>query len=93
MQNKYKDKPGTALASLIPAWAVQNKSGCGCKDMQDRMDRFGTDRCRTSNEYEKIVQHLVQQSDKLIPMLRGIPASLRERGARRLLDKALKLSE
>ena len=61
--------------------------------MQNRMDRFGTDGCRSSDEYEKIVKHLVQQSDKLIPMLRGIPASLRERGARRLLNKALKLSE
>ena len=31
---------GTELAKLIPDWAIQFKGGCGCKDMQAKMDRW-----------------------------------------------------
>jgi hypothetical protein len=89
----YKNKPGSALASLIPDWAVQFKGGCKCRDMQVKMDRFGTALCKDPKKYEMIVDHLVNQSDRLIPVLRGIPKSLRERGARKLLDKAISMSE
>ena len=90
---EFHNKPGSALESLIPDWAVQFKKGCGCQDMKKQMDVLGTEGCKTVKNYEMIVDHLMKQSDKLIPMLRGIPHSFRERGARRLLDKAIKLSE
>lgn len=89
----FHNKPGSALESLIPQWAVSNSKGCKCRDKKKQMDRLGTDGCKQTKNYEMLVDHLVKQSDRLIPMLRGIPHSFRERGARRLLDKAIKLSE
>lgn len=91
--NEFHDNPGTALESLIPKWAVQFKTGCGCRDMKKRMNVLGTQGCKAVSNYEMIIHHLMKQSDKLVPILRGIPHSFRERGARRLLDKAIKLSE
>lgn len=91
--SEFHNKPGSALESLIPQWAVSNSKGCKCRDKKKQMDRLGTDGCKQTKNYEMLVDHLVKQSDRLIPMLRGIPHSFRERGARRLLDKAIKLSE
>jgi len=91
--SEYSNRPGSALASLIPDWAVQFKKGCGCKDMQKKMDRWGTQGCKSPGNYESIVAHLIKQSDLLVPMLRGLPKSVRRMGAKRLLDKAIVISE
>ena len=86
----YHNKPGSALESLIPDWVVQFKKGCGCKDYSKKMDRWGTDGCLAREK--EIVGHLMGQSDKLIPIFRGIPKSLREAAAKKLLAKAIEIS-
>lgn len=86
----FSNNPGTALESLIPEWVVQFKKGCGCKDYSKKMDRWGTDGCLAREK--EIVGHLMGQSDKLIPIFRGIPKSLREAAAKKLLAKAIEIS-
>ena len=85
------DKPGTALASIIPNWAVDVKKGCACRDMAKKMDRWGVKGCIA--HYDAIVDHLLTKgSDALIPMLSVAPAALKKAGAKRLLNKAIKLA-
>ena len=79
---------GTELAKLIPDWAVQFKSGYGCKDMQVKMDRWGIAGCE-AHRYE-IVAHLLSQSDMLIPALKAVPIGMKKAVAERLLNKAIK---
>ena len=88
--NEFKNKPGTALESLIPDWVVQFKKGCGCKDFRKKMDGWGTEGCIAREN--QIVGHLLNQNDKLIPMFRGIPMSLKKIAAKKLLAKAIELS-
>jgi hypothetical protein len=85
------NKPGSALESLIPDWVVQFKDGCGCKDYSKKMDKWGTEGC-IARENE-IIGHLMQQSDKLIPVFRGLPQSLRKAAAKKLLAKAIEMSK
>jgi len=86
----YYNKPGSALESLIPDWVVQFKTGCGCKDYRKKMDGWGTEGCIAREN--QIVGHLLKQNDKLIPMFRGIPMSLKKIAAKKLLAKAIELS-
>ena len=79
---------GTELAKQIPDWAVQFKGGCGCKDMQKKMDKWGPDGC-----YERrnmIVAHLMSQSDHLIPAFQFVPETLKRVIAARMLNKAIR---
>lgn len=87
----YHNKPGSALESLIPKWAVQEKEECSCKSMKLKMDRMGSVEC--SKRIEEIVQHLLQQDKKLIPVLQSVPKSLQRAAATKLVKKAIKLSE
>jgi hypothetical protein len=87
----YHNKPGSALESLIPKWAVQGKEKCSCKSMKLKMDRMGSVEC--SKRIEEIVQHLLQQDKKLIPVLQSVPKSLQRAAATKLVKKAIKLSE
>lgn len=87
----YINKPGSALESLIPAWVVQFKDGCGCKDYSKKMDRWGTEGCESRQD--EIIEHLMQQSDKLIPIFRGLPDSFRKAAAKKLLAKAIAMSQ
>mgnify|MGYP006969580281 CR=1 FL=1 len=89
--SNYFDKPGSALESLIPGWAVQFKEGCSCKDMALKMDRWRTAGCEAREDM--IVAHLMEQSDRLIAVFRGIPTPLRRMAARRLFAKAIQLSK
>ena len=86
----YHNKPGSALESLIPDWVVQFKTGCGCKDYRKKMDGWGTEGCIAREN--QIIGHLLNQNDKLIPMFRGIPMSLKKMAAKKLLAKAIELS-
>lgn len=86
-----KGKPGSALASLIPDWAVSIKGGCSCKDWEKKMNKWGTVSCNTSNRVA-IVQHLMSQEEHLIPPLRALPAFAKRLAANKLLDKAIKLA-
>ena len=86
----FHNKPGSALESLIPDWVVQFKTGCGCKDYRKKMDGWGTEGCIAREN--QIVGHLLKQNDKLIPMFRGIPMSLKKIAAKKLLAKAIELS-
>lgn len=86
----FKNKPGTALASLIPDWIVSTKKSCSCKDYERKMNRWGTDGCIAREN--QIIGHLLKQDDKLIPMFRGIPMSLKKITAKKLLAKAIELS-
>ena len=67
--------PGTALANMIPDWAVQFKEGCGCRDMQKKMDKWGPDGCLKKVDF--IVSHLMTQSDMLIPAFKMVPMAMR----------------
>ena len=87
----YSNKPGSALESLIPDWVVQFKKGCGCKDYQKKMDKWGTEGCIAREN--QIIGHLMQQSDKLIPVFRGLPQSFRKAAAKKLLAKAIEMSK
>jgi len=87
----FHNKPGSALESLIPKWAVQFKDGCGCKDYSKKMDKWGTEGC-IARENE-IIGHLMQQSDKLIPVFRGLPQLFRKSAAKKLLAKAIDISK
>ena len=86
----HYNKPGSALESLIPDWVVQFKKGCGCKDYRKKMDGWGTEGCIAREN--QIIGHLLKQNDKLIPMFRGIPMSLKKMAAKKLLAKAIELS-
>jgi hypothetical protein len=86
----FHNKPGSALETLIPDWVVQFKTGCGCKDYRKKMDRWGTEGCIAREN--QIIGHLMEQNDKLIPMFRGIPMSLKKIAAKKLLAKAIELS-
>ena len=68
--------PGTALANMIPDWAVQFKEGCGCRDMQAKMDKWGPDGCL--ERMDLIVKHLMTQSDNLIPAFKMVPGPMRK---------------
>ena len=88
--DSFLNKPGSALESLIPDWVVQFKTGCGCKDYRKKMDGWGTEGCIAREN--QIIGHLLKQNDKLIPMFRGIPMSLKKMAAKKLLAKAIELS-
>ena len=91
MSSEFKERPGTALASLIPDWAVDVKKGCKCRDMAAKMDKWGVQGCLLHREH--IINHLVTESAvNLIPVLKLAPASLRKAGANLLFDKAIRLA-
>jgi len=88
---RFLNKPGSALESLIPEWVVQFKDRCGCKDYSKKMDKWGTEGCEARRD--EIIEHLMQQSDKLIPIFRGLPDSFRKASAKKLLAKAIAMSQ
>ena len=83
---------GTELSKIIPRWAVNNKKGCSCKDWAKKMDKWGIEGCEARRG--PIVQHLVNQSDKLIPAFRAasglLPVALKRKAAEKLLNLAIK---
>ena len=79
---------GTELAKQIPDWAVQFKGGCGCKDMQAKMDKWGPDGCYARRN--QIVAHLMSQSDHLIPAFKLVPDNIKRVIAGRMLNKAIR---
>jgi len=87
-----KEPVGTELSKLIPDWAVQFEGGCGCKDMAEKMDRWGLAGCEARRR--QIVQHLTSQSDKLIPAFRVasglLPEAVRRVAANKLLNMAMR---
>ncbi len=78
-----KEPVGTEMSRLIPSWAVQFKGGCGCKDMQRKMDSWGADGCEKRRD--QIVAHLLSQSDHLIPAFRFIPDTAKRALAGKML--------
>lgn len=87
----FVNKPGSALASLIPEWAIDGKKGCKCRDMAAKMDRWGIEGCLLNRQ--TIINHLVRESSvKLIPILKLAPMALRRAGANRLFDRAINLA-
>jgi hypothetical protein len=87
----YRNKPGSALESLIPEWAVESGRQCSCASMKAQMDTMGTQWC--IDQSDMLVEHLMQQSDKLIPIFRVLPYSLRMTAAKNLLEKAITMSQ
>ena len=90
MEPNEKIGPGTALANMIPDWAVQFKDGCGCKDMQKKMDKWGVEGCQ--QRFDLIVKHLMTQSDKLIPAFTIVPAPARKVVATQMLKYAIRVA-
>jgi len=85
---KPVENVGTALAELIPSWAIAIKEGCGCRDFERKMNAWGIAGCE-GEHYDEIIEHLVKQTDKLIPLFRKIPETGRRMIAKRLLDQAI----
>jgi hypothetical protein len=79
---------GTELSKLIPDWAVKMNAGCGCKNVAKKWDQHGIDWCERNRS--TLVEHLTSQSDKLIPVFRGVPSLVKRAVAERLLNKAIK---
>jgi len=82
-----KEKVGSQLESLIPDWAVKNKSGCGCSDMAAKMDRYGIVWCEDNKN--TIVAHLMSQSEHLIPAFKLVPKTMKKIVAEQLVNKAI----
>ena len=78
---------GTELSKLIPNWAVDKKSACGCSDIAAKMDMYGVNWCEDNKD--TIVAHLMSQSDHLIPIFKIVPLKMKKRVAMRLVDKAI----
>lgn len=81
---------GTHLASLIPDWAKSMKGGCGCKDWELKMNRWGVDACEKNRE--QIVNHLMSQDEHLVKPLQCLPEALKRAVANKMLDRAIKMS-
>ncbi len=79
---------GTELARMIPDWAVQFKGGCGCKDMQKKMDSWGPDGCEKRRD--QIVAHLLSQSVHLIPAFKFVPETAKRVLAGKMLALAIR---
>lgn len=86
----FKNKPGSALASLIPDWIVSTKKSCSCKDYERKMNRWGTDGCE--QRIESICEYLANQDENLISVLRNIPRGIKLKTAKTLVQKAINLS-
>jgi len=82
-----KEKVGSQLESLIPDWAVKNKSRCGCSDMAARMDKYGINWCEDNKN--TIVAHLMSQSEHLIPAFKLVPKTMKKLIAEQLVNKAI----
>lgn len=84
-----KQQVGSELAKLIPRWAVQFKDEkCKtCKDMVYKMDAWGVQGCENRRDY--IVNHLLSQSEQLIPLLNLVPKICKRTAAIMLLNQAI----
>jgi len=82
-----REPVGTELAKLIPKWATQFNGSCKCRDMEEKMNRWGADGCYTRREH--IVAHLMKQSDHLIPAFKLVPDPVKRVIAGKLLRKAI----
>ena len=81
---------GTHLASLIPDWAKSMKGGCGCKDWELKMNRWGVRGCEERSE--QIVSQLMSQQEHLAKPLQALPDVLKRVAAGKLVDLAIKRS-
>ena len=84
-------RPGSALASLIPDWAVSDNKGCSCKSWSKKMDMWGVSGCEANRE--AILNHLVGQKKRLAGPLRLVPDAAARIGAAKLLDRAIELAK
>jgi predicted nucleic acid-binding Zn finger protein len=82
-----KEKVGSELEKLIPAWAVINKSNCSCSDMAKKLNRHGIVWCEDNKD--TIVAHLMSQSEHLIPAFKLVPAAMKKIVAEQLVNKAI----
>lgn len=44
MAKSYYRHPGTAIKQVLACWGITERSGCGCTDLANEMDRDGPDR-------------------------------------------------
>lgn len=89
--NELHDNVGNCLAKLIPEWAVGSKKGCKCKDIQEKLNRWGTKGCEDNIEW--IVTKMTGQKKYLIGALKKVPDGIAETGVRWLVKKAIKMSK
>ena len=82
---------GTELSRLIPDWAVKQGSGCNCKSVAKKWDKYGVAWCERNREL--IVGHLLGQSDHLIPAFKLVPEAARKLVADKLLNKAIRAAK
>lgn len=81
--------PGTELKKMIPDF-FEHK-GCSCKEYAAKMDSWGVAGCES--RFNEIVQHLVEESEKLGHGLgiaaKVVPVSIRRAAAGKLVAKAI----
>ena len=86
----YIGKPGSALESLIPDWAVDDKSGCGCKSWIKKMDQGGCD--WTEKNRAPLVAHLVRQKKRLVSPMDKAPDVVCAMLANQMVSKAIRMA-
>lgn len=88
----YRNKPGTALKSLIPEWFLGETKNCGCLNFEMKMNGYGVSGCE-GEHFEEIVDHLMQQRNKLKRVFCLVPKSMQRIVAKRLLTNAIELAK
>lgn len=88
----YKGRPGDALESLIPKWALNDREqkGCDCKKWIEKMNK-SISWCEIHQD--EIVEHLVSSKEFLISPLNKAPSAVVRVGAKRLVRKAIELAK
>ena len=88
----YRDKPGTALKSLIPEWFLGETKNCGCRDFERKMNEYGVTGCE-GKHFEEIVEHLMNQRKNLKHIFRIVPMSVQRIAVKRLVTDAIELAK
>ena len=82
---------GDELAKLIPDWAIKDQAGCDCNAWRKQTNRRRVTGCLRNKD--KIIKHLLDSSEHLIPIIAMMPKPLQRMGAKRLLTKAITNAE
>ncbi len=78
---------GTEISKLIPEWAIKQGSGCSCKSVSAKWDKYGIAWCERNRE--RIVDHLMGQSQHLIAVLKMVPKAMQRVTVGMAVDKAI----
>ena len=90
-QSDFSGMPGSALAYLIPEWAVNDTKGCSCKSWEKKMNKHGIGWCKANRD--AIVEHLVASKKYLSGPMKSAPDFIARAGSKVLLSTAIKMAD